>query len=188
MGVNWGVLRGEDLITCYKRSFRHRAPEVHMLESRSLGCVYWIVPRVPPAKCLGRREKKWRPGSSEKTSRRMETGFPAQVRWSMCSRRPGRLQLQSRCFYTTPPSCLKCNLNWRDLILDILSWSLWIYHNVRFLSCSSSLETDGQTPVWKLVEWNSSRKWLGNLQLSEAGCRVDEVIIILMKLVLAGVS
>lgn len=85
-------------------------------------------------------------------------------------------------------SCLKCNLNWRDLILDILSWSLWIYHNVRFLSCSSSLETDGQTPVWKLVEWNSSRKWLGNLQLSEAGCRVDEVIIILMKLVLAGVS
>lgn len=143
----------------------------------------------PPAKCLGRREKNWRPGSSEKTSRQMETGFPAQVRWSICSRRPGRFQLQRQCFYTTPPSCLKYNLNGCDLIFDILSWSLWIYHNVHFFSHAHPhwrLTGKHQCESW--LEWNPSRKWLGNLQLSEAGCRVDEVIIILMKLVLAGVS
>lgn len=140
----------------------------YTMETPLLSCVYWIVECFTSVKCLGSREKNWKPGSSEKTARQMETGFSTQLvrAFALGNQTGSRRHLSLQCLLF-----LSYNLNWHHLILT-LHQGLCRLNIMLIFPCSSLLEIDAFIPTWKLVEWKPSRKWLRSLKLSETGCRV----------------
>lgn len=153
-----GVSRGGHAQRAWQIGTNHLPLEnVRSLQSPQCAVVFahlWNM--LPPPRAFLKTGR-----STHQTAGQTETGFSTQLgrAFALGNQTGSRRHLSLWHFFFF----LNCNLNWHHLILT-LQYGLCRLNIMFFFPCTSSQETDGFIPTWKLVGMETIQKMIRELE------------------------